>query len=1167
MLQKFDGLSRRYQRKFEGSSSIFAEQKSKGVVPLRHANSMTYWKFDAASNLKEKWDTPLNKDTGKPMESSDIQNVFKYNYSASNKETWQYRNIEIRQQNNLTTNTLYSTYGGQQGIYLAASINTTVTSYNDRDQITVSTSTDRTPTLSATNPARQDQIASTGVIRRQSYVYYLDGRLKRGTVSDGSTDQGYKEIQAYDLRGRETLIYDSNGSSNRSGEARADGRIDFATSNSSPGTISISYYGKTVTQTITQGKEQRTLIETKTVGGLTASTERRYDSAVGVSTGYREYTVSKTQNKYGYNGWQSAPASTISDNSLEERNINPDCVGTTTGCNKLITSIQTNHSTSDSEYDFEGKIVKTTHNSSNDTGPVSVMENQYEYAIPQFYMTKITLRNGAGSVVQETYYGNDSKGNRTSAQIAGISYVKRYNPDHLVDSYNTAASNSVSSSFCSDHCYGIGVRYNDFRYDPFGQQVLSSTAQIEEQNSPEWLQEHGVWRDWTSTHIANGEVQDTLRRAGNYVWKCKVGGSCTSYDRDTYRTLGYQYRDASYSLIDGAVDSIAWNGTRPFAVSGRVQSLDAPVKSLSSILKINPLEVVTQGLPRLPDPGQITGPGVEAKDVPLPVTTGANQDQKQAVTSVTVGPALPPASTLTSAAPAGQTLSLEVAPGFDDGEGFAQPIYAVQPQDQLSNDLIKQYGFWGALWRYNAARIESEANAVGKSVDLYLADQSEKILKDRMDNARIPAPDKGEKARKDLNYVLNYSHKMSPTRRLAFQEGINALLDTNRVSPIPGVEIFSPRDEAIKVISELARTIERLGDIKPDKVQDSMLAVAGAAYAQRELQDAEMDIISFLGLGGPEGELVNFGLRSLGSAVSTLMAKVAPRALEKGISLTRATKARGSELIQNLLKKGCLNSFAPSTSVRTLSGLVAISALSLGTPVLAFNEQTGENGYYPITAVHRNIDPDITYLTIQDPEQGNKSEFIETTPEHPFYLATNVDTLPRPQPEGHADLSAKWVGAGHLKIGDQIKQADGTVGVITNVVTVQQTQQMFNLTVDEAHTFYVGQDGWLVHNQTRTPDGRFTAPTLPPGTIVSQGEVKIQHFYKGTDHGPAHLHVVGGGRTTRIGSNGKPLAGDPPLTSAQQRVVDEHLKEIRKAGQKIGKYMEFLEVMEKGCPT
>ncbi len=49
-------------------------------------------------------------------------------------------------------------------------------------------------------------------------------------------------------------------------------------------------------------------------------------------------------------------------------------------------------------------------------------------------------------------------------------------------------------------------------------------------------------------------------------------------------------------------------------------------------------------------------------------------------------------------------------------------------------------------------------------------------------------------------------------------------------------------------------------------------------------------------------------------------------------------------------------------------------------------------------------------------------------------------------------------------VGDQVKQADGTTGVIANVVTVQQTQEMFNLTVSEAHTFYVGQNGWLVHN-------------------------------------------------------------------------------------------------------
>lgn len=34
----------------------------------------------------------------------------------------------------------------------------------------------------------------------------------------------------------------------------------------------------------------------------------------------------------------------------------------------------------------------------------------------------------------------------------------------------------------------------------------------------------------------------------------------------------------------------------------------------------------------------------------------------------------------------------------------------------------------------------------------------------------------------------------------------------------------------------------------------------------------------------------------------------------------------------------------------------------------------------------------------------------------------------------------------------------------TSVTTVGQTREMFNLFVSEAHTYYVGNDGWLVHN-------------------------------------------------------------------------------------------------------
>lgn len=88
----------------------------------------------------------------------------------------------------------------------------------------------------------------------------------------------------------------------------------------------------------------------------------------------------------------------------------------------------------------------------------------------------------------------------------------------------------------------------------------------------------------------------------------------------------------------------------------------------------------------------------------------------------------------------------------------------------------------------------------------------------------------------------------------------------------------------------------------------------------------------------------------------------------------------------------------------------------------------------------------------------------DACPAHSLYVTERSDNQERPKPVGHEDLNSNWVGAGHLEIGDKIKQADGTTGVVANVVTLQQTREMFNLTVDEAHTFYVGQDGWLVHN-------------------------------------------------------------------------------------------------------
>lgn len=49
-------------------------------------------------------------------------------------------------------------------------------------------------------------------------------------------------------------------------------------------------------------------------------------------------------------------------------------------------------------------------------------------------------------------------------------------------------------------------------------------------------------------------------------------------------------------------------------------------------------------------------------------------------------------------------------------------------------------------------------------------------------------------------------------------------------------------------------------------------------------------------------------------------------------------------------------------------------------------------------------------------------------------------------------------------VGAGLRRADGSAGVVESTTTVTRTEQMWNLTVDLAHTYYVGVGKWLVHN-------------------------------------------------------------------------------------------------------
>jgi len=75
-------------------------------------------------------------------------------------------------------------------------------------------------------------------------------------------------------------------------------------------------------------------------------------------------------------------------------------------------------------------------------------------------------------------------------------------------------------------------------------------------------------------------------------------------------------------------------------------------------------------------------------------------------------------------------------------------------------------------------------------------------------------------------------------------------------------------------------------------------------------------------------------------------------------------------------------------------------------------------------------------------------EWIETTPEHPFYT-----------------LEEGWIPADELETGMHIRNAEGDYELVWLKWNIEKDQEMYNFTVDTAHTYFVGDGQWLVHNE------------------------------------------------------------------------------------------------------
>ena len=202
----------------------------------------------------------------------------------------------------------------------------------------------------------------------------------------------------------------------------------------------------------------------------------------------------------------------------------------------------------------------------------------------------------------------------------------------------------------------------------------------------------------------------------------------------------------------------------------------------------------------------------------------------------------------------------------------------------------------------------------------------------------------------------------------------------------------------------------------------------------------------------------SFVVEMIGSYVGDFASKYGVQAIEKGLkqlgvdeaTIKKLTKALddgdgsdGSDGSDSGVSPPCaFNSFSALTVVLTDEGFQAISTLQLGDTVLAWNEATGQLEWQPITALISHQDTVVQYLTL-----SGEVIIITTTSNHPFYT-----------------VERGWVVAGQLRLGEQVLQADGSTGIVEASAFVVEPQRMYNLTVDTAHTFFVGAGRWVVHN-------------------------------------------------------------------------------------------------------
>jgi hypothetical protein len=194
---------------------------------------------------------------------------------------------------------------------------------------------------------------------------------------------------------------------------------------------------------------------------------------------------------------------------------------------------------------------------------------------------------------------------------------------------------------------------------------------------------------------------------------------------------------------------------------------------------------------------------------------------------------------------------------------------------------------------------------------------------------------------------------------------------------------------------------------------------------------------------------------------------VGKRLGEAAAQLTVAAATEGAARGLGKVVKTPCGCFVAGTAVSMRRGGKLIEQVQVGDSVWAYNERTRQTALRPVTHLFR-YERDTVYVL-----HTATGEALRTTSDHPFYVR------------------GQWVKVKRLRVGDSLVSQGGQRHVLRRIELKPEHVTVYNFTVDELHTYFVGQNAILVHNS-----GPCDFVVTRDGTAVSTNLSKVEGSYK-----------------------------------------------------------------------